>query len=68
MAIPASVPANEAERMAALRELLVLDTAPEPIFDSLAKLASEVCGTPIALLSLIDDQRQWFKGSRPMWA
>ena len=63
MASPPSVPANEAERLARLHELLVLDTAPEPIFDSLARLASEVCGTPIALLSLVDDRRQWFKAN-----
>lgn len=53
----------ESGRLARLRELLVLDTAPEPLFDSLARLASEVCGVPIALLSLIDAERQWFKAN-----
>lgn len=56
-------PAAEADRLARLRELLVLDTEPEPLFDSLARLASEVCGTPIALLSLVDHERQWFKAN-----
>jgi diguanylate cyclase (GGDEF)-like protein/PAS domain S-box-containing protein len=61
MTVPARFPANEAERLARLRELLVLDSAPEPLFDSLTRMASEVCGTPIGLVSLIDAERQWFK-------
>ena len=54
---------REAHRLAQLRALLVLDSAPEPMFDSIARLASEVCGVPIALLSLVDSERQWFKAN-----
>lgn len=63
MTVPAPLPANEATRLALLRDLLVLDSAPEPLFDSLARMASETCGTPIALLSLVDAERQWFKAN-----
>ncbi|MBP5991030.1 MAG: hypothetical protein KA766_13585 [Piscinibacter sp.] len=41
----------------------MLGTRAEPLFDSLAALASQVCGTPVALLSLIDADRQWFKAN-----
>ena len=60
---PAPLPANEAERLERLRALAVLDTAPEALFDTLARLASSICGTPIALLSLVDHGRQWFKAN-----
>ena len=63
MAIPAPLPADEPARLAALRELLVLDSNAEPIFDSIAKMAADLCGTPIALMSLVDEQRQWFKAN-----
>jgi anti-sigma regulatory factor (Ser/Thr protein kinase) len=53
--------ANEAERLAALRRYKILDTDPEQAFDDLALLASQVCGTPIALITLVDAERQWFK-------
>lgn len=59
----AALPADEAERLEQLRALLVLDTAPEPLFDELARMAAELCGTPAALLSLVDAERQWFKAS-----
>src|SRR3954465_12150826 len=52
---------NEGDRLAALRSYHVLDTAPEPAFDSLVQLAAQVCGTPIAAINLIEDRRQWFK-------
>ena len=54
---------NEERRLRSLRDLVILDTAPEPLFDSIARLASEVCGAPIALMSLVDEQRQWFKAN-----
>jgi GAF domain-containing protein len=52
---------REGERMDALRRYCILDTPPEPEFDDLAALATFVCSTPIALVSLVDDERQWSK-------
>ena len=57
------VPENERERLLALRECDILDSAPDPLFDSLTQLAAEVCQAPVSLISLIDAQRQWFKSS-----
>ncbi|MEU4216264.1 GAF domain-containing sensor histidine kinase [Actinoplanes sp. NPDC026623] len=59
--MPAPLPSNEADRLAALYELHVLDTPAEKDFDDIAKLAATVCGVPMALVSLIDVDRQWFK-------
>ncbi|MGB3616836.1 MAG: GAF domain-containing sensor histidine kinase [Catalinimonas sp.] len=58
----ASTPHDEQERLAALRRYEVLDTPAEPAFDDLVQLASQVCGTPVSLITLIDEDRQWFKG------
>lgn len=52
---------NDAARVAALQKYAILDTEPERAFDDLTLLASYVCKTPIALISLIDENRQWFK-------
>jgi GAF domain-containing protein len=52
---------TEPARLAALRRYAVLDTPPERAFDDLARVASLVCGTPIAVVSLVDESRQWFK-------
>ncbi|MGH8494397.1 MAG: GGDEF domain-containing protein [Moraxellaceae bacterium] len=57
----APLPADELARLATLRKYDVLDTPPEQAFDDAVKLASIICGTPIALVSLIDESRQWFK-------
>jgi diguanylate cyclase (GGDEF)-like protein/PAS domain S-box-containing protein len=54
-------PTGEAERLAALERLGILDTAPEERFDRLVRLAAAALDTPIALVSLIDETRQWFK-------
>jgi serine/threonine protein kinase len=53
--------AEERARLAALRRYRVLDTDPDPALDDLTALASFVCGTPIATVSLIDEDRQWLK-------
>jgi anti-sigma regulatory factor (Ser/Thr protein kinase) len=52
---------DEQDRLAALRAYRILDTAPDRAFDDLVRLASQICGTPIALITLIDAERQWFK-------
>lgn len=57
----ATTSASEAERLAALRRYRILDTDPERAFDDLALLASQICGTPMALITLVDSDRQWFK-------
>lgn len=58
---PAPIPDNEDARLNALRGLLLLDTPPEERYDRLARFAAEQLDVPIALLSLVDGQRQWFK-------
>ncbi|NKE43636.1 sensor domain-containing diguanylate cyclase [Roseomonas frigidaquae] len=57
----AALPANEAERLAALDSYEILDTACESAFDDLARLAARLTGTPIGLVTLLDRDRQWFK-------
>lgn len=52
---------DESARLAALRRYRILDTDPEEAFDDLTLIASQICGTPIASITLIDEDRQWFK-------
>jgi PAS domain S-box-containing protein len=60
---PYPLPPRESERVAALRAYDVLDTPPEPAYDDVAVLAARLCGTPIALVTLVDERRQWFKAA-----
>jgi len=57
----APIPNDEVARLRSLRSYDVLDTPPERAFDDLALIASHICQTPIALVSLVDEARQWFK-------
>ena len=62
--IPAAVPGNEEERLAELRHYNILDTRPETSFDLVARIAMYIFRTPIALVSLVDEARQWFKSKQ----
>ncbi|WP_157261320.1 diguanylate cyclase domain-containing protein [Methylotenera mobilis] len=61
--ISPKVTIDELARLQTLADYQILDSPPEEAFDNLTKLASEICGTPISLISLIDESRQWFKSS-----
>jgi len=57
----AATPQNEKKRLKVLWQYEVLDTVPEELFDDLTELAARICEAPIALISLVDEKRQWFK-------
>ncbi|MCG2583957.1 GAF domain-containing protein [Massilia sp. TS11] len=59
--LAAPLPDNERERLAALRALLILDTPPEERFDRITAFAAQEFAVPIATISLVDAERQWFK-------
>lgn len=59
--IKPDLPSNEKERLRALKSYHILDTLEEKEFDQLTLIASQICQTPISLISLVDENRQWFK-------
>ena len=61
MPTAAAIPKNEIKRLKVLWQYDVLDTVPEEVFDDLTELASHICEAPVALISLVDENRQWFK-------
>ncbi len=61
MSVTAPAPDNERERLAVLKRLDILDTAAEEALDNLVRLAAVICKAPISLISLVDEDRQWFK-------
>ena len=57
------VPDNEDSRLHALEDYAIMDSLPGQAYDDFVKLASAICNTPIALITLLDDHRQWFKAT-----
>ena len=57
----APTPKNERKRLEVLWQYDVLDTVPEQVFDDLTELAARICEAPIAMITLVDEKRQWFK-------
>ncbi|HEX9794048.1 MAG TPA: GAF domain-containing protein [Planctomycetota bacterium] len=64
----APISSDEERRLQALQALDILDTQPEGAFDDIVLLASRICGTPIAVISLVDSVRQWFKSRVGLYA
>jgi GAF domain-containing protein len=63
MSVVAPLPNNEAQRLDVLRSYEILDSKREEGFDDLTRIAAQICATPMALVSLVDENRQWFKSS-----
>ncbi|WP_341915060.1 GAF domain-containing sensor histidine kinase [Ferrovibrio terrae] len=61
MTVPAALPANEDQRLAVLHDYCILDTEPDERFDRVTALAADLFDAPVALVSLVDAERQWFK-------
>ena len=59
--LPPAMPDDEAARLAELRSFGILDTHPDPSFDDISELARRVAGSDIGIISLVDEERQWFK-------
>ena len=62
------LPENERERLAALHDYSLLDSAPERATDDIVEIASQICQVPIALVVLLDEHRQWFKAAKGLSA
>jgi len=62
--IKAAIPDNEEQRLEALKSYEILDSSPELDFDAITLIASQICQVPIAIISLVDENRQWFKSHR----
>ena len=63
---PAALPSDEAERLRILHELRILDSEPEECFDAAVRLVTRLMNCPIAMVSLVDAERQWFKAVHGM--
>ncbi|MEN9388697.1 MAG: hypothetical protein RLZZ255_1673, partial [Cyanobacteriota bacterium] len=59
--LQAPIPSNDAARLQELRSYGVLDSPDEPAFDDIGALVRDIAGTPIGIISLVDENRQWFK-------
>jgi GAF domain-containing protein len=59
--VSSPIPSNEAERLRTLRLFRILDSGSENAFDELTRLAASICDSPISLITLLDENRQWFK-------